>query len=320
VSPAVSRKIRFGFAAGLPESVEAWRELARKAEDLGYDVMHVADHMGRQWSPLLALLSAADATTRLRVGTQVIANDFRVPVVLAKEIATLDLLTGGRFECGIGVGHPASSPTGRSDYNQIGREMDEPGPRVSRLAESLRLIKRFMASDEAFDFEGRFYHGRGVVPFPKPVQRPRPPIMVAGAGPRMLRLAASEADIVNIAPRPPTLGPTSRGSMSFGLDIHAELALIKEAAGDRYDELELCVFADRAVVTDDPEPAMARLGEELQIGRDALLEMPHTLIGEPGAIEERILEHRERYDISYRIVPGQLMEAFAPVVKKLAGA
>ena len=149
MSPAVSRKIRFGFAAGLPESLQAWRELARKAEDLGYDVIHVADHMGRQWSPLLALLSAAEATTRLRVGTQVIANDFRIPVVLAKEIATLDLLTGGRFECGIGVGHPATSPTGRSDYNQIGMEMDEPGPRVGRLAESLRLIKRFMASDGA---------------------------------------------------------------------------------------------------------------------------------------------------------------------------
>ncbi len=108
--------------------------------------------------------------------------------------------------------------------------------------------------------------------------------------------------------------------MGFGLDIHAELALIKEAAGDRYDDIELCVFADRAVVTDDPEPALVRLGEELQIARDKLLEMPHTLIGEPGAIAERILAHREQYGITYRIVPGALMEAFAPVVKRLAGA
>ena len=249
MSPAVSRKIRFGFAAELPESLQAWRELARKAEDLGYDVMHIADHMGRQWSPLLALLSAAEATTRLRVGTQVIANDFRIPVVLAKEIATLDLLTGGRFECGIGVGHPATSPTGRSDYAQIGREMDEPGPRVDRLAESLRLIKRFMASERAVRLRRQVLPRRGIVPFPKPVQRRDRRSWWPAPGRACCGLAAAEADIINIAPRPPTVGPTSRGSMSFGLDIHGELALIKEAAGDRYDDIELCVFADRAVVT-----------------------------------------------------------------------
>ena len=314
------RKIRFGFAASTTNTVEEWRELARKAEDLGYDVLHIADHLSRQWSPLLALLAAADATTRLRFGTQVIANDFRHPVVLAKEIATLDVLTGGRFECGIGVGHPATSAIGRSDYAQLGREMDEPGPRVSRLAESVRLIKQFMASSEPFDFAGSFYNGTGILPFPRPVQQPRPPIMVAGAGPRMLRLCGREADIINIAPRPPTKGPSARGTVGFGLDIHAELALIKEAAGERYDDIELCVFADRAVVTDDVEPAMLRLQDELQINREQLLEMPHTLIGEPGAIEERILADRERYGITYRIVPGALMEAFAPVVKRLAGA
>ncbi|HLG12885.1 MAG TPA: TIGR03621 family F420-dependent LLM class oxidoreductase [Dehalococcoidia bacterium] len=314
------RKIRFGFAAVLPNTVAEWRDLGRKAEDLGYDVMHVADHLSRQWSPLLALLSVADATTRLRVGTQVIANDFRHPVVLAKEIATLDVLTGGRFECGIGVGHPATSAIGRTDYAQLGRPMDEPGPRVGRLAESLRLIKQFLGSSEPFDFAGSFYNGTGILPFPRAVQQPRPPIMVAGAGPRMLRLSGREADIINIAPRPPTVGPSARGTVGFGLDIHGELELIKEAAGARYDDIELCVFADRAVVTADVEPAMLRLQEELQINRQQLLEMPHTLIGEPAAIEERILADRERYGITYRIVPGALMEAFAPVVKRLAGA
>jgi probable F420-dependent oxidoreductase len=314
------RKIRFGFAANLTDTVELWRELARKAEDLGYDVMHVADHLSRQWSPLLALLSAADATTRLRVGTQVIANDFRHPVVLAKEIATLDVLTGGRFECGIGVGHPATSPIGRSDYAQLGREMDEPGPRVNRLAESVRLIKQFLGASEPFDFEGKVYGGKDILPFPRPVQQPRPPIMIAGAGPRMLRLSGREADIINIAPRPPTMGPSARGTVGFGLDIHGELALIKEAAGDRYDDIELCIFADRAVVTDDPEMAMTQLQNALEINREQLLEMPHTLIGEPAAIEDRILRDRERLGITYRIIPGALMESFAPVVKRLAGA
>ncbi|HWC28636.1 MAG TPA: LLM class flavin-dependent oxidoreductase, partial [Dehalococcoidia bacterium] len=248
------------------------------------------------------------------------ANDFRHPVVLAKEIATLDLLTGGRFEPGIGVGHPATSPIGKSDYAQLGREMDEPGPRVSRLDESVRLIKQFLGSSEPFDFSGRFYQGAGILPFPQPVQQPRPPLMIAGAGPRMLRLSGREADIVNIAPRPPTKGPSQRGTVGFGLDIHAELDIIKKAAGDRYDDIELCVFADRAVVTPDVEPAMVRLQDELQINREQLLEMPHTLIGEPPALEERILQDRERYGITYRVVPGALMEAFAPVVKRLAGA
>jgi len=290
------RPIRFGVTHSSAASPADWKQLARKVEDLGYDVLLLADHMGRQWAPLLAALAAAEATTRLRVGTQVIANDFRHPAVLAKEVATLDLLTGGRFEFGIGVGHPPTSPTGRSDYAQLGMEMDEP-----------------------VDFEGRFFRLKGVEPQPRPAQQPRPPIMVAGAGPRMLRLMGREADIVNIAPRPPTKGTTSRGSTGFGLTISDELALIREGAGDRYEALELCVFADRASVTDDPAPEAEALAAEFGISLEALHEMPHTLIGPPGLLEERILEHREKYGISYRIIPGGLMEAFAPVVRRLAG-
>lgn len=319
MSTSVGRKIRFGLVANFPDSLKAWQELARKTEDLGYDVLHVIDHLGRHWSPLLALLSAADATTSLRIGTQVLANDFRYPVMLAKEVATLDLLTGGRFECGIGVGHPPTSPTGQSDYGQLGREIDDAGPRVSRLAETLRLMKRFMASDEPFDFDGKFHQVRAVVPFPKPIQQPRPPIMVGGAGPRMLRLAASEGDIVNIAPRAPIVGIAASGAPSFGLDIDAELALIREAAGARYDEIEISVSSLQVQITDNPEPAMQRLQEHMHIGREALLKMPHTLIGDAGAVEERILEHRDRFDISYRIIPGDRIDEFAPIVGRLAG-
>jgi probable F420-dependent oxidoreductase len=312
-------KIRFGVAVNFPESVEAWKETARKAEDLGYSVLLVADHLGRQWSPLPALLSAAEATTTLRIGTQVIANDFRTPLVLAKEIATMDLLTGGRFEPGIGVGHPATSPTGRSDYNQLGVEMDGPGPRVSRLGESLRLIKQFLESEEPFAFEGEFYKTTDAIPFPRPVQRPHPPIMVAGAGPRMLRLAAREADIINIAPRPPIKGTTSRGSTGFGLDIRGELEILKEAARARYDGLELCVFADRASLTDEPDAAVEALAADFGITNEAVHEMPHTLIGGTDAMIEKILLDKERYGVTYRIVQGVLMEQMAPVIKATAG-
>ena len=313
------KKIRFGVAASFPETAEQWREMARKAEDLGYDVLLVADHLGRQWAPLPALVAAADATSTLRLGTQVFANDFRAPLMLAKEIATVDVLTGGRFEPGIGVGHPATSPIGRSDYDQLGIEMDEPGPRVSRFAESLRLIKQFFHSDEQFDFEGKFYNAKNVNPSPNPAQKPHPPIMVAGAGPRMLRLAAREGDIINIAPRPPILGTTPRGRVGFGLNMEAEIEILKEGAGSRYDDLELCVFADSAVITDDAGPAVDQLAADFGITADEINEMPHTLIGNMDQMAEKVLLDKERYGVTYRIVQGAQMEAMAPLVKATSG-
>ena len=314
-----SRKIRFGVAVAFPDNIQQWRDLARKVEDLGYDVLLVADHLSRQWSPLLALLAAAEATNRIHVGTQVIANDFRRPIVLAKEVATMDVMTEGRFELGIGVGHPASSATGVSDYKQLGMEMDEPGPRVTRLAESLKIIKSYLSSPEAFEYQGQFYSTRETVNYPRPVTTPHPPIMVAGAGPRILKLAAREANIINIAPRPPVKGMSARGTVGFGLDINGTREILKEAAGARYDDLELCVFADRAVVTNDPKPAREKLASDLGIAEQQMDEMPHTLIGEPEAISETILKFRDTHDVSYRIVPGALMEDFAPVIARVGG-
>jgi probable F420-dependent oxidoreductase len=315
----ISRKIRFGVAVSFPDTIDQWRDLARKVEDLGYDVLLVADHLTRQWSPLLALLAAAEATTCLHVGTQVMANDFRLPIVLAKEIATMDVMTEGRFEPGIGVGHPATSAIGVSDYKQLGIEMDEPGPRVTRLAESLRIIRSYLDSPEPFEFEGQFYSTRETQNYPRPYTTPHPPIMVAGAGPRILKLAAREADIINIAPRPPIKGTSARGTVGFGLDISGSREIIREAAGDRYDDIELCVFADRAVVTSDPKPAREKLAADLGITEQQMDEMPHTLIGEPDAIAETILKFRDSHDISYRIVPNQLMDDFAPIVAKVGG-
>lgn len=135
----------------------------------------------------------------------------------------------------------------------------------------------------------------------------------------MLRLAAREAEIINIAPRPPIKGTTSRGSTGFGLDIHGELEILKEAAGSRYDDLELCVFADRASMTDDPGPAVEALASEFGITADAVHEMPHTLVGNTEAMAEKVLLDKERYGVTYRIVQGALMESMAPVIKATAG-
>jgi len=318
------RAFRFGVAADSPLSAAAWRELARKAEDLGFSTLLLADHMGESVAPLPALLSAADATTRLRVGSQVLANDFRNPAVLAKEVATIDLLTDGRFEFGIGTGWPAGSPVGESDSRQTGIQPAEAGARVARLAESVRIIKAFLSDDQPVSFHGTHYQVQGLVPLPRPVQRPRPPIMVAGAGPRILKLAAQEADIVNLAPRPPIVGRTARGSVGFGLTMADSIAIVREAAGERYDGIELCVFsnnpsAGNPSVTDDPNRVIDALAQELQTTREAVLDMPATLIGSVAAIVERLQEHRERYDISYRVIPSSAMDQFAPIVARLTG-
>jgi probable F420-dependent oxidoreductase len=272
-------------------------------------------------------MSAADATSSLRVGPQVLANDFRNPAVLAKEVATIDLLTDGRFELGIGTGWPAGSPNGESDYRQIGVALEEAGPRVSRLAESLKIIKAFLSSPNPVNFSGKYYQIQGLVPLPRPAQSVsggRPPIMLAGAGPRILKLAAREVDIINLAPRPPIFGRTARGSQGFGLTMADTVAIVREAAGDRFDGIELCVFANNPAsgnpsITDDPDPWIDKLAQELQTTREATLEMPATLIGSVDAMVERIQRDRELYGISYRGIPSFAMDAFAPVVARLAG-
>jgi probable F420-dependent oxidoreductase len=320
---ATDRKIRFGVAASAPESATAWREMAKKAEDLGYSTLLLADHMSRQTAPLIGAMAALAATTRLRLGTQVLANPFRNPAILAKEIASLDFLSDGRFEVGIGAGWPNSSNTGRSDSNQTGIDMGESGERVERLIDAVRIIRKFLSSDEPFDYEGKHFSVKGLNPFPGAVQKPVP-IMIAGAGPRMMRFAAREADIINIAPRPPIVGPTPAGSMGFGLTMADEIALIREAAGERYPQLEISVFANNPQannpsVTDNPDPSIDKLAGDLSTTREAVLAMPATLIGSVDSLVERILQHREQHDVTYRTIPWYAVDQFAPVVAKLAG-
>ena len=318
------RKLRFGVSGPVPESGAAWREFARKAEDLGFSTLLVSDHMGRSIAPLPAAAAALAVTTRLRVGTQVLTNDFRNPAVLAKEVATLDLLSDGRFELGIGTGWPAGSPAGETDAKQTGIPLDAAGPRVAKLGETVRLLKACFAQEEPVTQRGEHFQIEGLVPFPRPVQRPRPPIMIAGAGPRILRLAAREADIINLAPRPPIVGRTARGSVGFGLTMADTIAIVREAAGDRYGDLELCVLANNPnagnpTITDDPEPLLAKLAAELQTTREATLAMSATLIGSVDEIIDRIQRDRDQYDISYRAIPAYAIDAFAPVVARLAG-
>lgn len=307
------RAFRFGVEEHRASSAREWRERARLFESLGYSTLFLPDHFGEQLSPIAALMSAADATTTLRIGSLVFDNDYRHPVVLAKEAATLDLLSDGRLEFGLGAGWMTS------DYEQTGIPLDPPGTRIERMAEGLEIIKRFFAGG-AVSFEGKHYKVQGVDGFPAPVQKPHPPIIVGGGGRRMLRLAAQQADIVSVNYKL-TEGRVNSALVRTGLAeaTDEKLAWIKEAAGDRFSNIELCATIFVANVTDDRDGAAAAFAAGIGAEGREVLEMPHFLIGTIDQMVEDLQARRERYGISYVVFPDAAAESLAPVVERLTG-
>ena len=307
------RPFRFGVQEHRAPNANAWKEKARQVEALGYASLYLPDHFTDQLGPIAALMAAADATTRLRVGSLVFDNDYRHPVVLAKEAATLDLLSDGRFDLGLGAGWMAS------DYEQAGIPYDSPGTRISRMEEGLKIIKGLFAG-EPFTFAGEHYQVAGIEGFPRPVQKPHPPILLGGGGRRMLRLAAREADIVNVN-FDLREGQVNRDLVRTGLAeaTDEKLRWIKDAAGDRLDRIELSVTIFLANITDDRESVATLMAAGVGAEPKDILAMPHFLIGTVDEVVEDLQRRRERYGISYVIVPGEADETFAPVVARLAG-
>ena len=306
---------RFGVAAYDAASREEWLTLARRAEMLGYSTLAINDHLGTQPAPIAAIAAAAQVTSTLRLGCGVFANDFRHPVIFAKEAASLDVLSDGRFELGLGAGWR------RADYEPAGIPFDPPGVRVARLREAVQILKAAFG-DEPVDFTGAHYTVRGFELRPKPVQRPHPPLLIGGASKRVLTLAAQEADIVSLS---------VKGSAEGGLDwdsISAEataqkLAWVREAAGGRTDRVELHVMAIFVAVTDDPRQAAEAMLRDWDIAGvltvDQLLASPHALIGSENGIVETLLGLREQFGFSYVSVFQEAMEPFAPIVARLSG-
>jgi probable F420-dependent oxidoreductase len=312
----ISRRFRFGVLVSRADSLADWRETARRAEASGYSTLLIADHFGQQLAPVPALVSAAEATARLRVGTFVLDNDFRHPAAAAKEAATVDLLTDGRLEFGIGAGWNAA------DYTSTGIAFESAGTRVSRLQEALHIIKAFFNGGDAsagqVTFHGRHYQVKALQAVPRPVQRPRPPILLGAAGRRMLQLAAREADILNFPDRP-SRGVSTAGNPALGITFDEQLDIVREAAGDRYSQLELSALCIPRI-TDDVAGTIDGLARQMQTSPAIVQAMPGALVGSLDSIADKLQANREQFDLSYAVIPGASLSALAPVVARLAGS
>jgi probable F420-dependent oxidoreductase len=260
------------------------------------------------------LLSAAAATTRLRVGTNVLNNDFRHPVIVAREAATADVLTDGRVQLGLGAGHM------KSEYDEAGLRFEAGATRVERLAESVAIIKGLLAG-EAVTFTGRHYRVTEHTIHPRPVQRPRPPILIGGNGRRLLTLAAKEADIVGLTGITFGGGGTERDMSGWRVTgVEERIRLVREAAGARFAQLELNALVQRVVVTDKRREAAEDLARRwAQLTPDEILASPYVLVGTIEQMVEDLLARRERWGISYYVVFEPFLDAFAPVVAALGG-
>ena len=309
----MSRLFRFGFSLDGLDGPEEIAARARRAEDMGYSAVVMTDHFDDRHGPLVAMTAVALATTSLRVGTMVLANDYRHPAVLAKELASLDQVSGGRLEIGMGAGWMAS------DYQQAGMQFDRPGVRIERLDEAVTVLEGCFG-EGIFDFEGEHYRISGLDSQPKPVQQPRPPLLMAGGGPRMLALAARRADIVGVNPSLHSgaidehAGPTATAEAT-----DHKLAVVRDAAGERFGSIELQTRVHLAVITDDAPALASAAAPAFGITAEEALGSPHALMGTVDECVAAIEGWRERWGISYISFTGDSAEAMAPVVERLTG-
>ncbi|NED96602.1 TIGR03621 family F420-dependent LLM class oxidoreductase [Phytoactinopolyspora alkaliphila] len=314
----------FRFLGHVAPGVAGTRELtetSRRAEAIGYDVLVLPDHLIEQHAPIPLLTMVAAVTERVRVGTFVFNVDLRHPAVLAQDLASLDVLSGGRLEIGIGAGW------NRAEYDAVGVRFDPAGTRVERLGEAIAVLKGCFG-EGPFSFDGTHYTIAGHDGFPKPTQRPHPPIFVGGGGRKILTMAGQQADIIGLAPR--LMRTAKDGTVPDPHSITAagteeKIAWIKAAAGDRFDQIELNAYptAGPVIVTNQARPAAKERAEQLskrtgvEVTADDVLESPHAFIGSIDGLTQKFIEMRERFGIS-SIMVGEI-DPLAPVVERLAG-
>jgi probable F420-dependent oxidoreductase len=314
----MNRPFRFGAQLYAADNRQKWIAQVRKAESIGFSVVTLPDHFGERLAIWPSIVAAADATTRLRFGSMAIDNDFWNPVVLAREIATADVMTEGRIEVGIGAGWRSV------DYEWTGIPRDRAGIRIARLGESVEILKKAFAG-RRFDFHGKYFQVEGVEGWPHPVQQPHPPLMIGGSGPKILGLAAREADIIGVHINldagnfDVTSGTPNTQQGATDRQIEERLGWIKEAAGDRFDSLELHVFVLEVVITKDRSAVAQRIADSYAISPEDVKSSPYFAFGTIEDIVQQLQESRQRWGLSYITIREDHMDLVAAVVERLAG-
>lgn len=309
----MTQPFRFGVQLTGAADGPAWRAKARQVEDLGYSTLFIPDHFGEQWGPIVAMTIAAEATTALNVGALVFDNDYRHPIVLAKEMATLDLATDGRVEFGLGAGWMTT------DYEQSGIAHDPAPVRIDRMVEAIAIYKECWAPTGAA-LEGAHYSVHDVVGKPEPRSKPGPKLIIGGGGKRVLSIAAREADIIGVNPNlaAGAIGPEVLESAGGGF-YRERLGWIKDAAGERFDSLELQCLTFAVNITPDGKTILEGLASGMGINPDDARKMPLVLIGSVDEICDLLQQRREEYGLSYIVVHDPELEAFAEIVARLSG-
>lgn len=320
----MSKPFRFGVQSFNAESAEDWAGQVQRAEGLGYSAFHLADHLlgpgpaldksnhpVQNLAAIPAMAYAAAVTKSIHIGCRVFCIDYHNPVVLVKSAMTIDLLSGGRLEFGLGAGWL------KDEYAAVGLRLDPPAQRIDRLADVIEGVKVFRGEGDA-DIKNETLSWQGFEGLPKPVSKP--PIMIGGGSPRVLRLAGREADIVslNFNNRAGIIGPDGV-RMSTEEETRKKLRWVREGAGERFDDLELEIGAYFTVVLDDPAPVLSGFAQMFGVEEAEMARHPHALIGGVDAICEELERRRSLFGISYITVGADVMDAFAPVVERLSG-
>ncbi|MDA2958108.1 MAG: TIGR03621 family F420-dependent LLM class oxidoreductase [Ilumatobacteraceae bacterium] len=307
------RPFRFGVQASGSLTGTAWMELARRVEGNGYSTLTMPDHFDDQLAPVPALTAAAAVTDTLRVGALVWDNDYKHPLVLAKELATMDVLSNGRVEIGLGAGWMIA------DYEQSGMPYDRAGVRIDRFVEGLAVIRGLMGPDP-FSYDGEHYRITNHNGTPKPVQGPCPPILIGGGGKRVLSIAAREADIIgiNATMSAGVIGPQAFDTMTAAA-VDEKVAIVREAGAHRFDDIEMNIRAFLVNIADDSRAAAEAIGSMIGVAPELVESTPFALVGPTSKIVDDLLERRERWGFSYVIVGMNDVESFAPVVAALNG-
>ncbi len=306
-----SRAFRFGVQLHQAPSAREWRESARKAEGLGYSTLFLPDHFDEAWSPLVPLTVAAEATTTLNVGALVFDNDYRHPLVLAREVAALDVMSDGRVEFGIGAGWLTK------DYEESGIALDSPKVRIERMTEGLEVIHRLW-TEETVTFTGQHYQLSDARCRPKPRTPGGPKVMVGGGGKKVLSVAAKYASIIGVNPELTSGAAGVEAAKTAVADrYHERIGWIREAAGERFESIELQILCQFEQITNDRETMYANIAPVFGLTPEEAKDVPIVLVGTVDQVVEDLLRRREMYGFSYVVVHD--IDAFAPVVAALAG-